>query len=287
MTETIAIIAPGEMGSAVGRRLKEHGARVVTSLAERSKATAARAERAGLEVVEDEHRLVALASVILSIVPPGEALSLAERLGPLIAPSREPPIFVDCNAVSPRTAKRIGAVLARSRCRYIDAAIIGPPPSAGTRTVFYASGEWASAMSPMGALGLDIRVLEAPIGAASALKMSYAGITKGLTALGSTMMLGAERAGAADALRRELAESQPHLLAYLTRAVPAMFPKAYRWVAEMEEIAAFLAGDEAGQQIYQGTARLYQRLAGGAAAPDEGELGTLAEFCRKAAEKPR
>src|SRR3954451_12161861 len=93
--------------------------------------------------------------------------------------------------------------------------------------------------------GLDIRIVGGGMGAASALKMSYAGITKGLTALGAAMMLGAARAGVAEALYAELAASQPALLAWFTRQIPGMYQKAYRWVAEMEEIAEFLEADAA------------------------------------------
>ena len=88
-------------------------------------------------------------------------------------------------------------------------------------------------MLRLNGFGLDTRLVDGPAGAASALKMSYAGLTKGFTALGAAMMLGAERAGCAEALRAELAESQPHFLAWLSRQVPRMYPKAYRWVAEM------------------------------------------------------
>ena len=106
-----------------------------------------------------------------------------------------------------------------------------------------------------------MRVLQGPVGAASGLKMSYAGITKGTTALASAMILAATRFGAAADLQRELAESQPDLLRLFTRSVPDMMPKAYRWVAEMEEIAAFAGEDDASRQIYKGIARLYDRLA--------------------------
>ncbi len=94
-----------------------------------------------------------------------------------------------------------------------------------------------------------------PVGAASALKMSYGGITKGLTAVGSAMILSAERAGVGGP-EAELADSQPGLLAYFTRSVPDMFPKAYRWVAEMEEIAHF-HGAEPSQDMYEAIAALY------------------------------
>jgi 3-hydroxyisobutyrate dehydrogenase-like beta-hydroxyacid dehydrogenase len=279
MSLTIAIIAPGEMGSAVGRTLREGGARILSSLVGRSKASIARAERAGFAIVESDDRLIDGADILLSIVPPGEALGVADRFAPALTRAQAKPIVVDCNAVAPATAVRIGATLAPTGARYVDAGIIGPPPAPGLRTVFYLSGEHARDVLVLNDFGLAVRALEGPVGAASALKMSYAGITKGLTAVGSAMMLGAERAGAAQALKRELGESQPHLLAYLAKHVPAMFPKAYRWVAEMEEIAQFLAADPAAPHIYAAIARLYERFAEGADTPETGELAVLARFC--------
>src|SRR5688572_5921041 len=131
MTETVAIIAPGEMGSAVGRRLRERGARVITSLAGRSAASVARAQAAGFEPVASDAAMAAQAGIILSIVPPGDAVALAERLKPALAQATRRPIYVDCNAVSPDTAERIGAVLAGTPARYVDGGIIGGPPRAG------------------------------------------------------------------------------------------------------------------------------------------------------------
>jgi len=78
MSPTIAILAPGAMGSAVASRLRENGARVLTSLRGRSEATLKRAADAGMIGSEDE--AIAGADIILSIVPPGDAVALAERL---------------------------------------------------------------------------------------------------------------------------------------------------------------------------------------------------------------
>jgi putative dehydrogenase len=234
---------------------------------------------------------VAQADFILSIVPPGDAVALAERLRPALARARNcKPVYMDCNAVAPATAERIGAIIADSGSRYIDAGIIGAPPSAnapGPR--FYVSGESAREAERLAAYGLTVRVVEGPLAAASALKMSYAGITKGLTAIGAAMMLGAARAGCAEALHKEMGESLPQILAWLSRQVPKMYPKAYRWVAEMEEISAFLAADPAGHDIYQGTARFYRRLAtefaeDGAQAD---ELALLTRFCTDRASSVR
>ena len=261
MSDTIGVIAMGEMGSATARRLREGGATVVTSLAGRSAASAARAEKAGAIPVSTDDEFVAQSGFILSIVPPGDAVALAERLAPAIRRSANKPIYVDCNAVSPDTAERIGAALAGTGCDYVDAGIIGPPPSATTRTIFYASGEGARNFARLGDYGLVIRVMQGPVGAASAMKLSYAGITKGCTAIGSAMMLGATRGGTADALLQELSESQPMLLGWMRGFVSRMPPKAYRWVAEMEEIAQFQEDDPAARDMYLGIARFYEQIA--------------------------
>ena len=109
--------------------------------------------------------------------------------------------------------------------------------------------------------GLIVRVLDGPLTAASALKMSYAGITKGFTALGAAMMLAATRGGSAEALKAELAESQPELLGYLTRQMPDMYSKAYRWVAELDEISDFVGKDHPEHAMLTAAARLYERIA--------------------------
>jgi 3-hydroxyisobutyrate dehydrogenase-like beta-hydroxyacid dehydrogenase len=281
MKPTVAVIAPGNMGAAVGARLVQQGLEVVTSLAGRSAESAERAAAAGMRPVADGE--VAQADFVLSIVPPGEALPLAQRLAPVLDASNHKPLYVECNAVSPATVRRIADVVAATGCPFADAGIIGQPPKpgdAGPR--FYVSGPHARQVEALAGYGLVVRAMGGEPGDASALKMSYGGLTKGLTALGSALVLGAQRAGVSDALHAELAASQPALLAYLTRSVPAMFSKAYRWVAEMEEIASFL-GQDAERDMYQGTAALYERLA----ADFEGsktEIDTLGAFFERARE---
>ncbi len=256
---TVAIIAQGAMGAGIARRLSDNGVTVLTDLQGRSPASAARAAEAGMQAVSPQD--VARADIILSVLPPSEALTLAERYAPLLPATA---LYVDCNAISPEQALRVAAALHRSGCSFVDAGIIGGPPRAdGYTPKLYASGPHAPRLAVLEQRGLKVPVLEGPVGAASALKMCYAGITKGLTALGSAMFLAATRAGAADALHAEIAESQPALLPWLGRFIPSMYDKAYRWVGEMEEISAFLSEDEARGEsvIYAGMAALYTRLA--------------------------
>jgi len=260
MSKTIAILAPGAMGSAVARRLSENGARVLTSLKGRSEATLKRAADAGMIGAEDD--AIANADIILSIVPPGEAEALAQRLAALIVKRDKKPVVVDCNAVNVDTVKRIEEIIGSAQAPFVDGGIIGFPPQPGGKSpAFYMSGEHARDLAMLRDFGLDIRVVEGPVGAASALKMSYAGIVKGLAGIGSAMVIAATKAGAADALRDELALSQPAILARLEVALPDMIPKAYRWVAEMQEISGFLGPDHPASQVYEGFARWFEHLA--------------------------
>src|SRR6266481_482061 len=128
-TPVVAIIGPGEMGAAVGRRLRDCGARVLTSLAGRGPASADRVRDAGLEIVDNDYALVAAADFVLSIVPPGVAAEVAARMTGSLARAVVKPLYVECNAVSPDTIKQIETMLAGTGCAFVDAGIIGGPPS--------------------------------------------------------------------------------------------------------------------------------------------------------------
>src|SRR6516165_9243381 len=110
MTPLVAVIAPGMMGAAVGKRLTDHGLKVLTSLQGRSAETSARAKAAGMVAASDEE--IAATDFILSILPPGDAVALAQRFAGALTASNSKPVYVDCNAVSPRTVERIAAAIA-------------------------------------------------------------------------------------------------------------------------------------------------------------------------------
>jgi 3-hydroxyisobutyrate dehydrogenase-like beta-hydroxyacid dehydrogenase len=279
---TVAVIAAGNMGAAVGARLSEHGARVLTSLDGRSAATAKRAAEAGMAAAIDAE--IAGADFLLSIVPPGEAVTVAHNLAPALRSSNNKPVYVECNAVSPQTVETIAAVVAGTDCPFVDGGIIGPPPKPdSTRTKIYVSGPDAARVAELNNYGLNIRVMNGKVGDASALKMCYGALNKGVVALGTALALAAERAGVGPAFRAELEQSQAPLLNQLSRAVPDMFPKAYRWVAEFEEVARF-AGPDHQAEIFEGIARLYDEIARDHAG-EKAETGALARFYAKSSER--
>lgn len=277
MNPTIAIVAQGAMGAGVGGRLVERGLRVITSLAGRSESSAQRARAAGMAAVSDQECLQA--DFFLSICPPSDALALAQKMAALIAATGKKPVYVDCNAVSPPSKVAIGNVILKAGAPFIDVGIIGLPPKEGRSPYLHASGPEAAKLGVLNDFGINVNVIEGAVGAASALKMSYAGITKGTTALASMMMLAATRAGVADKLRVELERSHPAFISQFQRAVPDMFDKAYRFVGEMDEIADFVGADPAARQMYQAIAQFYTRIAADHEGKQE-ETGALEAFLK-------
>lgn len=284
MALTIVVVAQGEMGAAVGQRLHARGAMVKTSLKSRSEASRARAREAGMVPVEDDLTLVTGADFVLSIVPPGEAKAFAERMAPALAKLDRKPVFADCNALAPATVREVAAAIEPSGCAFADIGILGAPPSpsgaGGPR--LYSSGPGARSTLALKDYGIDVRVIEGGIGEASAVKMGYACLTKGTQAIGASMMLGAMRNNVSATVKEALADSLPEVLGYVSKQMPRMYPKAYRWVAEMEEISKFLAADPGASQMLAGAARLYAEIARDFAdRKDDGAVATIDGFLKR------
>ena len=260
MTMSIALAAPGQMGSSLAARLTGNGIEVVTLLEGRSAATIARAEAAGMRGVLLEEFVSR--DVIRAEVPPSVAEPLAAPAPPPPPPPRRTPIPGHCTPPPPATTQRIAGMVEAAGMAFVDGSIIGLPARPDyAGPALFVSGPHAPKLSGLREAGIDLRIMDGPVGAASALKMCYGGITKGLIALGSIMILAAERAGASQALRDELALSQPQLFASFSRSIPDMFTKAGRWVPEMEEIASFLGEGSADSAVYADLAAFYSRLA--------------------------
>jgi 3-hydroxyisobutyrate dehydrogenase-like beta-hydroxyacid dehydrogenase len=257
--KTVGIVTAGEMGSGVGTVLTQRGARVLTWLEGRSARTHERAAQAGMVEVADLETLVRDSEIVLSIVPPATAHSVAEQLAQAVRATTADVLIVDCNAIAPGTVRGIASVVTSAGARFADAGIIGPPPTRpGNR--FFTSGPGAEELAQLRDLGLDVRVLTGEVGKASALKMCYAALTKGLQALGTELFVAAKVLGVYETLREEQARDMGDIVGYLDRATPTMVPKAYRWIGEMEEIARCF--DEAGLpgDTFRGIAGVYRQV---------------------------
>jgi len=223
----------------------------------------------------------------VSVCPPHAALDVARA----VAARRFAGTYVDANAVSPATARNIGAVVGSAGATFVDGGIVGPPPHRPGTTRLYLSGpEAGRAAAAFAGSPLAVITLDGPPGAASALKMAYAAWTKGSAALLMAVraLAAAEQVG--DALLREWAQSQPDLTARSEAAAKGSASKAWRWIGEMEEIAATFAAAGLPDGFHRAAAEVYQRLArykNAAAPPPLAEVAAvLASEARARPEPP-
>jgi len=245
----VGLLHPGEMGAAVGAVAR---ADVLWAPAGRSDATAERARRAGLTGV-DLDELLARADVVLSICPPHAALDVARGTAGFRG------VYCDANAVSPATAREVGKTVEAAGATFVDGGIVGGPPTEpGTR--LYLSGAAAPAVAEVfGDTDLEPVALGDEIGAASALKMCYAGWSKGTAALLLALVEAADALGVGEALRAEWERSVPGMAGRLERAEASAAKKGWRWVGEMREIDATLRAAGVPHGFHAAAAEIFGR----------------------------
>jgi len=253
---TVALLHPGEMGSAIGACLARRGLRIVWASSGRSAATRSRAIAAGLEDLGSLERALDVADLVFSVCPPHGALALARE----VADRGFEGIFVDANAISPETARSVGQALAKAGASFVDGGIIGPPPvEAGRSRLYLSGGPEQEVAALLAGSNLEAIALGAPAGAASALKACYAAWTKGATALLAAVRALAQSEGVEAALLAEWQRSQPGT-DKRSEVITVQARKAWRWVGEMEEIAASFEGAGLPGGFHLAAADLYRRL---------------------------
>jgi len=274
---TIALLHPGEMGAAIGACLAKRGLRVVWASAGRGAGSRSRAKAANLEDLGSLERALVAAEIVLSVCPPHGALALAREVAGL----KFKGVYVDANAISPETVRNVGRMVEKAGASFVDGGIIGPPPVEGGRSRMYLAGRASSQIAAL-FVGSNMEAipLDGTAGAASALKACYAGWTKGATALLAAIRALAEHEGVEAALLAEWKLSQPDL-EKRSEAVTAQARKAWRWIGEMEEIAASFEAAGLPGGFHLAAADLYHRLEGfkGGATPPT--LADVIEALRK------
>ena len=256
----IGLLHPGEMGAAIGRCLTSGGYTVLWASEGRGPQTAARARAARLTDAGTAAEIAERAEVILSICPPHAALDVAWSLQGFGG------LFVDANAISPATAREVALMVEEGGATYVDGGIIGPPPAAPAspatdgRTRLYLSGDLARAVQVLfDGTRVDARVIDGGSWSASTIKMAYAAWTKGSAALLLAARALARTEGIEDALLAEWALSAPSLADRSRSAARSATWKGWRWVAEMEEVAASMAAAGLPDGFHQAAAEIFRR----------------------------
>jgi 3-hydroxyisobutyrate dehydrogenase-like beta-hydroxyacid dehydrogenase len=258
---TIGIVSPGAMGSAVGAAYARTGARVLATVAGRSRRTEALAREAGLELLSDLDEVVAASELVLSIVPPDSATAATESIAASARRTGAAPLISDWNAVSPATVRAIAKVAGDTGLEFVDGSISGGPPRPGSTTRIYVAGARADELAAATPPEIDARVVGSEIGLASAVKMCTAAMYKGSTALLAHSLFTAHAHGVLPQVLDDLHGPFARQIDGAARAIAVSATKAERFVGEMREIAATQSSTGLTPALFEGFAEVYAALA--------------------------
>jgi 3-hydroxyisobutyrate dehydrogenase-like beta-hydroxyacid dehydrogenase len=258
--QTIAVVSPGAMGSAVGAAYAAAGHRVVTAVAGRSGRTRGLAEAAGLELLDDLDTVVAASDLVLSIAPPDQARAIASDLAAAATRTDRRPLVSDWNAVSPETVREVERTLAEAGLELVDGSISGGPPRADYRTRVYLSGGRAAELATAAPGWIDARLVGGEVGLASAVKMCTASVYKGHAALLTHALATAAAHGVLAQVLDDLHDSFPRQLDRAARLLAVSATKAGRYVGEMHEIAATQASVGLTPALFEAMAEVYGEI---------------------------
>jgi 3-hydroxyisobutyrate dehydrogenase-like beta-hydroxyacid dehydrogenase len=254
----IGILNPGNMGVAVAQTMVNSGNNVYWISAGRSDATRQRAEAAGLIEVSSGIDMIATCQAIVCVCPPHAAVDVAE----MVIGAGFKGIYVDANAIAPRTAKQIGALMHTAGVDFVDGGIIGGPPTKPATTWLDRAGPKASTVENWFAAGpLETELLNDQIGAASGIKMCFAASTKAYNALLTAVMGAAEGLGVRNSLENQWDRYTPGFSEQKKAGVTSVaYNKAWRFTGEMEEMVKTWEDLNIPNGFFEASAEVYQRI---------------------------
>jgi 3-hydroxyisobutyrate dehydrogenase-like beta-hydroxyacid dehydrogenase len=260
-TVTVGILYAGELGSTLGRLLRQGGLTVVTTLEDRSLRTADLCRPAGLCILPSLSDVLSRADILLSLVSPSAAVALAECYRanrPAAAPAQ---VYVDINSIAPDTAQKIAKVLDVPGVTFVDGAVHGLASALPERGTLYLSGQAAPVVAELFGRCLRVRVLGSEPGRASAFKMLISGLNKGVVALFVELALAARQAGMLDELLLCYRDVYPGIMGLVDRLLPTYPQHAGRRGDELQEVERALQGLGVEPRLAGAARRLTQELA--------------------------
>ena len=257
---TVAILSPGDMGSGVGFALGQNDIDVITCLRGRSNRTRQLAAEAHFRDIPTLGLLVEQADLILSILVPDQAVTVAQQVAAAMRSSGKHAVYAECNAVSPQTTRKIESIITEAGGQYVDGGIIGGSPTRGTPPRFYVSGEYTDVVAGLDGKGITVKPIGKEVGRASGIKMCYAALTKGTSTLQSALLSAAESMNLTDELIAEFEFSQTDALRQMNNGISRLPPNAHRWIGEMLEIASTFEHLGVTPSFHQGAAEMYRLL---------------------------
>jgi 3-hydroxyisobutyrate dehydrogenase-like beta-hydroxyacid dehydrogenase len=163
-----------------------------------------RAAEAQVRLVESQQELIESSEMIVSAVSADMAVTLAQASRPFLKPDQ---VYVDVNATSPMTKEEVDRVISPVAL-FVDCAVMGPVPTYRHKVPVSVSGRGAQRFhDTLSPFGMNITLMDAPAGAASASKMFRSIFMKGFVTLLVEMLTAAHRYGVEDDVLESVKET--------------------------------------------------------------------------------
>ena len=200
------------------------------------------AEETGALPAGRMEELLSHVEVVISCVTGAMAASVAEEAAPFL---RTGHLYADVNTAAPQVKEQVAGIVEKTGALFVDAAMMGAIPTFLHRVPILASGSGAErfqlAMQPY---EMNIRVVGAKPGQASAIKMFRSIFMKGILSLFLEMLTATHRYGVDEMVLGSIAESLdgvPFLETARLQMTKGVV-NAERMAHEMEEVIATLEG---------------------------------------------
>lgn len=233
---TIGILYAGDMGSALGRLLRNSGLRVVTTCQERSRRTEEQAHSSGIEVLPGFGDVVAQSDIVFSIVLPLAAIDVAKKY--IDHRRLRPPngIFVEANSTGLEILQQIEPLMAECDIPLVDASIHGTAHRLEELGVLYVSGPRAKQVEEVFRDVLRVAWLGEEIGSASRMKLLMSAMSKTLVGIFLEISVLAERVGMLELFLENCHHFYPGVMSPIERMLPSYPRHAARRAGEILEI---------------------------------------------------
>lgn len=197
------------------------------------------AAAAGVELVKTLRALCKGTDVIIALTPGKAAVAAAKKISRHLKPDQ---IYVDMSSAAVKTMEDIAQLL-DGKARFVDAAIMSPVPLNGIKALIGASGADAEAFRALVApYGMNVKVVGAKPGGASAMKLIRSVCMKGLSAVLMESLEAAQRYGVLEATAADIAGSfdERPFAQNMKRYVCGTAVHAERRIHEMADVLALL-----------------------------------------------
>lgn len=270
----IGFLHPGEMGISLAASAQNTGHVAYWVSEGRSEATQERAKKFDLVDAKTLEALCEICPVIVSICPPHAAEDVARKVREVSFDG----FYLDANAISPQRVLQIGQMMEDAGIKFIDGGIIGPPAWEPDKTRLYVAGKEGAYLAAFFSEGpLETEVIGEEIGKASALKMCYAANTKGTTALLCAILAAAEKLGVRTELEKQWSRHGSNFAEQTESRVKGATAKAWRFVGEMEEIAATFGEAGVPEDFHLAASEIYKRISHFKGLPEKPPLKEVLE----------